>query len=56
MGRFVTRKTNTGFSFDLKATNGHVIAVSEWYTISANCEKGVESVKKNAPDTEGIKE
>ena len=32
MGKFVMRKTNTGIKFDLKATNGQVIATSEVYT------------------------
>ncbi|MBQ7087600.1 MAG: DUF1508 domain-containing protein, partial [Clostridia bacterium] len=35
MGKFVVRKTNTGFKFDLKATNGQVIATSEVYTTEA---------------------
>lgn len=47
MGKFVVRKTNTGFKFDLKATNGQVIATSEVYTTEASCLKGVESVKNN---------
>ena len=47
MGKFVVRKTNTGFKFDLKATNGQVIATSEVYTTEAACLKGVESVKNN---------
>ncbi|MBR6358814.1 MAG: YegP family protein [Lachnospiraceae bacterium] len=38
------------FRFRLKATNGHIIATSEGYTSEANCLKGIESVKKNAPD------
>ena len=38
------------FRFRLKATNGHIIATSEGYTTEANCLKGIESVKKNAPD------
>ena len=44
------------FRFRLKATNGQVIAVSEGYTTLANCENGVESVKKNAPDAEVVEE
>ncbi len=44
------------FRFRLKATNGQVIAVSEGYTTLANCENGVESVKKNAPDAEIVEE
>lgn len=49
MGKFVVRKTNTGIKFDLKATNGQVIATSEVYNSSAACNNGIESVKKNAP-------
>ena len=49
MGKFVVRKTNTGIKFDLKATNGQVIATSEVYNSSVACNNGIESVKKNAP-------
>ena len=38
--------------FRLKATNGQIIAVSEGYTAKAGCLNGVESVKKNAADSE----
>ena len=48
MGKFVIRKTNTGFKFDLKAGNGEVIATSEVYSGEAACKKGIESVRKNA--------
>lgn len=44
------------FRFRLKATNGQVIAVSEGYTTLANCENGVASVKKNAPDADVVEE
>jgi uncharacterized protein YegP (UPF0339 family) len=46
MGKFVVRKTATGVKFDLKATNGQVIATSEVYTTDAACLNGIESVKK----------
>ena len=49
MGKFVIKETKTGIKFDLKATNGEVIATSEVYTAEANCRKGIESVIKNAP-------
>ena len=49
MGKIVIRKTNTGIKFDLKAGNGEVIATSEVYASEASCQKGIESVKKNAP-------
>ena len=49
MGKFVIRETNTGIKFDLKATNGQVIATSEVYTTKDACKKGIASVQKNAP-------
>ena len=49
MGKFVIRETSTGVKFDLKASNGQVIATSEVYTTEAACKNGIESVKKNAP-------
>lgn len=49
MGKFVVKKTNTGIKFDLKATNGQVIATSEVYSSKESCMKGIESVQKNAP-------
>ena len=44
------------FRFRLKATNGQVIAVSEGYKAIASCLNGIESVKKNAVDAEGVEE
>lgn len=49
MGQFVIKETKTGFVFNLKASNGQVIATSEVYTTEAACKNGIESVKKNAP-------
>ena len=49
MGKFVIRETNTGWKFDLKATNGEVIATSEVYSTKAACLRGAQSVAKNAP-------
>ena len=49
MGKFVVKETATGFKFDLKATNGQVIATSEIYASLAACRKGIQSVQKNAP-------
>ena len=49
MGKFVICNTNTGVKFDLKATNGQVIATSEVYNSLAACKNGVASVMKNAP-------
>ena len=44
------------FRFRLTAKNGQIIAVSEGYTSHENFINGIESVKKNAPDAEIIKE
>lgn len=49
MGKFVIRQTATGTKFDLKATNGQVIATSEVYASEDACRKGIASVQKNAP-------
>lgn len=49
MGKFVIREVPSGLKFDLKATNGQVIASSEVYAAKSVCLKGVESVRKNAP-------
>ena len=49
MGKFVIKKTNTGVKFDLKATNGQVIASSQVYKSDATCKSGIASVQKNAP-------
>lgn len=48
MGKFVIKQTNTGFTFNFKAANGEIIAVSEVYKTEASCINGIESVKKNA--------
>lgn len=47
-GKFVIKKTDTGFKFDLKASNGEAILASEVYTALPSCKNGIESVKKNA--------
>ena len=49
MGKFVIRNVASGSKFDLKATNGQVIATSEVYTTETACRGGIESVMKNAP-------
>jgi hypothetical protein len=49
-GKFVTKQTkNGGFTFNLKAANGQVIAQSQTYKSEATLKTGIESVKKNAP-------
>ena len=47
MGKFVVKQTNTGVKFDLKASNGEVIATSEVYASEAACLNGIESVRNN---------
>ena len=48
MGRFVIRQTDTGYRFELKASNGETVASSEVYRTHAACVKGIESVVKCA--------
>ena len=50
MDRFVIREVPTGYKFDLKAANGQTVATSEVYKTAAACRKGIESVRKNAPN------
>ena len=49
MSKFVIRTVASGIKFDLRHTNGQVIATSEVYESKAACLNGVESVRKNAP-------
>ena len=49
MSKFVIRTVPSGIKFDLKHTNGQVIATSEVYTTMDACKDGVASVKNNAP-------
>lgn len=48
MGKYVIKKTRTGYTFNLKAGNGEVIATSEVYSSEAAVKNGVASVQKNA--------
>jgi uncharacterized protein YegP (UPF0339 family) len=51
MGKFViTKRSNGEFQFNLKAGNGQNILASEGYSTKANCENGIDSVKKNSQD------
>jgi uncharacterized protein len=43
--------SNNKYYFNLKATNGQVIGTSEMYESEASRDNGIESVKKNAPDS-----
>ena len=50
-GKFELKKRKDGqFQFNLKAGNGEVIATSEAYKQKASALKGIESVRRNAPD------
>ena len=50
MGKFVINKTNTGFTFALKAGKGETIATGgEVYNSLASVKNGCDSVKRNAP-------
>ena len=51
MGKFIIRKVNTGYKFDLLAANGEAILSSEVYSSGAACLRGVESVRKQASAT-----
>ena len=44
------------YRFRLKARNGQIVAVGEGYTALKSCLNGIESVRKNAPDAEIVKE
>ncbi|SFB91996.1 hypothetical protein SAMN05421747_102107 [Parapedobacter composti] len=49
--RYERKEAKNGkFFFNLKAGNGQVIGSSEMYESSAGRDKGIESVKRNAPD------
>lgn len=57
MPKFEVYQDKAGeYRFRLKATNGQIIAVGEGYKAKAGCLNGVDSVKKNAPDAEIVKE
>ncbi len=42
------------FRFRLKAANGQVIAQGEAYESKDSCMKGIESIKKNAPEAQVV--
>ena len=44
------------FRFRLKARNGEIIATGEGYKAKASCLGGIESIRKNAPDAQTVKE
>jgi len=48
-GKFEIKAGKNGkFRFNLKASNGQTILSSESYDSRSSCEKGIESVRKNA--------
>lgn len=49
MGKYLVKKLETGYSFNLVARNGEVIGRSEHYKSEDACKNGIESVRKNAP-------
>ena len=50
-GKFEIKEGSSGkFRFNLKAGNGQIILSSESYETKQGAEKGIESVRKNAPD------
>ena len=50
-GKFILKRGTTGkFRFSLLSTNGKVIATSDTYETKAAAIRGVESVRRNAPD------
>jgi Uncharacterized conserved protein len=49
MGTFVISKAKSGPMFNLKATNGQIIASSQVYKSEKTCAAGIASVQKNAP-------
>ena len=48
-GKYIVKETASGIKFSLAAGNNQVIGVSEIYSSRAALEKGIESVRKNAP-------
>ena len=48
-GKYLVKETASGISFRLAAGNNQVIGISEVYSSRAAMEKGIESVRKNAP-------
>ena len=48
MAKFEIKETASGVKFNLLASNGQVIGVSEIYSGKEACLKGIESVRKNS--------
>lgn len=52
MRHFEIRRVASGVKFDLRSANGETIATSEVYKTEAACRKGMESVRRNAPQAQ----
>ena len=48
MSRFLLRRVDSGYKFDLFASNGRTVASSEVYGTRSACRKGIESVRTTA--------
>ena len=48
-GKFVLKKSGTQFMFNLKSSNGEIIATSERYTTKQAALNGIDSVRTSAP-------
>ena len=44
------------FRFRLRASNGQIILTGEGYSAKAGCLNGIDSIGRNAPDAEVVKE
>lgn len=54
-GKFEVKKRKDGqYYFNLKAGNGEIVATSEAYKQKASALKGIESVRRNAPDAKVV--
>lgn len=50
LGKFVIKQAKDGsFMFNLKASNGEIVATSDMYSTLEKCRKGIASVQANAP-------
>lgn len=55
--KFEVYKDKAGeFRFRLKATNGEIIATGESYKAKASCLNGIDSIRRNAPESPVVKE
>ena len=55
--KFEVYKDKAGeFRFRLKARNGEIIATGEGYKAKASCLNGIDSIRRNAPDSPVVKE